>query len=427
MKDDSIEIIKVKEVLSYNLEIPGYQRPYKWTTKNIIDLLTDIEDAIISSEKKHIDCKLYRIGTVILYDNKEKNVFEIVDGQQRLISLSLISLRLDKKVESSLFKTNFMSKISQYNINNNYKFINDWFNAKNKDDNYINKFKNFFDNNLEFVLLKVNDISQAFQLFDSQNNRGKELDPHDLLKAYHLREMSNIGKKERKEVVNKWEEEKPKDIRDLYSNYLYPIKNWSRLTKSTLFSSKNIDAFKGVKKNSKYNFAKRVKKIERNYQITEPYVAGVSFFEYTDHYLKIYISIKDKIRKYFPIINEIINNIEYNKSIGFRYTKNLFYAAVLCYYDRFHEFDYNGIMNIFKWAFMLRVDIINLGYDSINKYAIGEQNEKYSNCIPMFSIICNSYDHRDISRLNIEVKKQKDNKWESLYNELLNAYKGELN
>ena len=39
-------------------------------------------------------------------------------------------------------------------------------------------------------------LSEAFQLFDSQNNRGKSLEPHDLLKAYHLRN-DNIPKDEK--------------------------------------------------------------------------------------------------------------------------------------------------------------------------------------------------------------------------------------
>lgn len=40
------------------------------------------------------------------------------------------------------------------------------------------------------------DISEAFQFFDSQNARGKALYPHDLLKAYHLREMAGVSEEE---------------------------------------------------------------------------------------------------------------------------------------------------------------------------------------------------------------------------------------
>ena len=46
----------------YNLEIPNYQRPYKWTRKNIEDLLNDIENAI-SDSARYKDFR-YRIGAV---------------------------------------------------------------------------------------------------------------------------------------------------------------------------------------------------------------------------------------------------------------------------------------------------------------------------------------------------------------------------
>ena len=38
-------------------------------------------------------------------------------------------------------------------------------------------------------------LAEAFQLFDSQNNRGKSLEPHDLLKAYHLRQQDSEDEK----------------------------------------------------------------------------------------------------------------------------------------------------------------------------------------------------------------------------------------
>ncbi|WP_206077464.1 hypothetical protein [Massilia sp. HP4] len=44
----------------------------------------------------------------------------------------------------------------------------------------------FLLNRCQFVVFELTDISEAFQFFDSQNARGRDLDPHDLLKAYHL-------------------------------------------------------------------------------------------------------------------------------------------------------------------------------------------------------------------------------------------------
>lgn len=77
----------VDDLLDMKLVIPDYQRPYKWDTKNIGELLSDIGDAI-SEKKKNSEFK-YRIGTIIVHKDAEGNG-NIVDGQQRVISLTLL-------------------------------------------------------------------------------------------------------------------------------------------------------------------------------------------------------------------------------------------------------------------------------------------------------------------------------------------------
>lgn len=69
-------IYTIEELLLLeNLNIPNYQRPYKWTQKNILDLLQDIDSAIINS-KKYNEFK-YRIGTIIIHEHDGKK--DIVD------------------------------------------------------------------------------------------------------------------------------------------------------------------------------------------------------------------------------------------------------------------------------------------------------------------------------------------------------------
>ena len=90
-------------------------------------------------------------------------------------------------------------------------------------------------------------LDEAFQLFDSSNNRGKALYPTDLLKAYHLRELT--GNEEKKlEMVELWENIKPEHIYILFSDYFYRIKQWSRNNpvEDVGFMNNDIDLFKGV-------------------------------------------------------------------------------------------------------------------------------------------------------------------------------------
>ena len=52
-------------------------------------------------------------------------------------------------------------------------------------------------------------------------------------------------------------------------------------------------------------------------------------------------------------------------SAGFGYTKNLFYCALLCYYDKLHNFDEMAVKKLFSWAFILRVDMKTLWFDQL--------------------------------------------------------------
>lgn len=421
------EITSVKKLLSRkNLAIPAYQRPYKWTTQNIDDLLCDIQNAIKES-KNYSDYK-YRVGTVILNDNA------IVDGQQRIITLSLINLYLDENFSNSIIEMDFCDKSSMSNIHANYQFIKEWFVGKNDEERV--DFRKSLDEVLEVVVIEVKNISDAFQVFDSQNYRGKTLDPHDLLKAYHLREMKrSLEKKlksieEMKPVVTKWESYSPKDIRFLFNRVLFPIQNWSRMKKTVNFTSKEIGSFKGVTEDAPYLYAKYVCAAMPNFQLTEPFVAGQRFFEMVDYYMDLLKKVKQQVIDYdkFKLIakwldpDKEIEDINKNSS-GYKYACNLFYCALLCYYDKFGNLQERIVRKIFSWAFMLRANMEHLGYDTVNKYAIGgEDNDRYTNHVALFSEINNASQDRDIAKIKIEINETDSNRlcssWSKLYNDI---------
>jgi uncharacterized protein with ParB-like and HNH nuclease domain len=415
---DQTQIVSIKDLLKENLNIPNYQRPYKWGVRNIQTLLTDIEEAI-SEATKFSDFK-YRIGTIILH--KDGETYNIVDGQQRTISFVLICKYLYEQFDCSILKHEFTNRDSKTNIYYNYAFIQDWFSQKQ---DKVDVFKNAMDNILEVVTICVDEISEAFQLFDSQNSRGKALDPHHLLKAYHLREMKSDPYAMVK-AVTKWENKKSAKIKNLFADYLFPIWNWSTLRKAKDFSTKDIDVYKGISEHSPYTYAKRVNKAMPYFQITEPFVAGNNFFEMVDHYLFLLKSVKQEIQTNteFESIKELIEKGEEKHSVGFKYARELFYCALLCYYDRFHNFDPFIVKKLCKWAFMIRVDRELLGFDSINKYAIGESNytkNANSNNIPMFERICRARTHTDLAMLQVTLKKpSQDNEknWLGLYDAL---------
>ena len=67
------------------LRIPDFQRPYSWTPQHARQLVTDIAAA----QKRRPD-QPYIMGTMILLRRPQEEHFEVVDGQQRLLTLHML-------------------------------------------------------------------------------------------------------------------------------------------------------------------------------------------------------------------------------------------------------------------------------------------------------------------------------------------------
>lgn len=180
-----------------------------------------------------------------------------------------------------------------------------------------------------------------------------------------------------------------------------------------------------------------VKKAMPCFQIDQPFVAGSDFFRMVEHYINLLADLKNEIFKEstkFADIKKIIecnvvrrnknnkDNLDQYSSTGFRYAMNLFYCALLFYFDRFHMYDEMAVKKLFAWAMMIRVDMENLGFDTINNYAIGNEDKDYTNHIPMFFKIATARNNQEITNLRIQVirtpDRAKSEKWNELYEKL---------
>jgi hypothetical protein len=390
-------IITVKKLLqTEELQIPEYQRPYKWTSKNVNQLIDDI--------LFHSDKSAYRLGTLVIHEETKdgKNSLNIVDGQQRTLTLTLIAYAITQNCQDALKKIftrdenldnyspkllnlTFSSEITKANIQSNYKEI------ERRIKEFNEKTISFFFNKCELVQVILTDISEAFQFFDSQNARGKDLEPHDLLKAFHLREMNNFSTEaERKETVEKWEAMDTGKLSELFALYLFRIRNWSKGRSARYFSKNDVGVFKGVSPDIKedYPFAKifRVvnyytedynfsvyRKIHQNkfdypFQIDQTIINGKRFFEMVAYYDNIIDGIKS--------INDCptlktINEYEGHSRTGDEYIRNLFYCGLIHYIDKFGEKELpKAIDKVFIWAYSLRLKLQNVGLDSVDNYAL---------------------------------------------------------
>lgn len=87
MKAEERTISKIlTEQIRY--EIPPYQRPYSWEKGNVEQLLDDVWDAFEADDEE------YFIGSLITIERSKDELYDVVDGQQRLTTLNLIFARL---------------------------------------------------------------------------------------------------------------------------------------------------------------------------------------------------------------------------------------------------------------------------------------------------------------------------------------------
>lgn len=87
-----------------------------WTARNAIQLLDDIIEAMNSNKEK------YRVGTLILHQ-QEGGRYDIVDGQQRTITFSLLLTALGEKNISFLQQPVYNNEHNCRNIPNNYQAL----------------------------------------------------------------------------------------------------------------------------------------------------------------------------------------------------------------------------------------------------------------------------------------------------------------
>lgn len=406
-------IITVKDLLlKDNLKIPSYQRPYKWTTKNVNQLFDDI---ILNQDKS-----AYRLGTLVIHkENKNSGyVFNIVDGQQRSLTLTLIAHAIINNKSEALQKLNpkekissyspkllnlyFANDISKYNIQNNYKEIERRVREFDEHSIYFFFFK------CELVQVILSDISEAFQFFDSQNSRGKDLEPHDLLKAFHLREMSHLSTEEKLKSVSTWESMDTEELANLFSLYLYRIRNWSKGDSARYFTKDEVDVFKGINPDlhENYPFAQLFRiahfytdnynneyyrnidknKLEYPFQLDQTIINGKRFFEMIEHYKAVIDELNPlnicKITKEVAelnsdkdnLVNEIFDvllNYDGRDRTGDKYVQVLFYCGLIYYLDKFGtKYISKAIEKIFIWAYTLRLQMQAVQIASADNYAL---------------------------------------------------------
>ncbi len=139
--ENILELKTINELHQYSFYIPSYQRGYKWTPKEVDDILNDINDFKPRPIEDSDDKTWYCLQPIVVKRREKENEFEVIDGQQRLTTIFLILYYLNQDFvmdkRDKLFELDYQTRTGTR------KFLNDLDGKSTNEDNidfyYISK------------------------------------------------------------------------------------------------------------------------------------------------------------------------------------------------------------------------------------------------------------------------------------------------
>jgi len=343
----------IRDIFSGKLEyiIPPYQRAYSWNAEQCEVLLEDLKNAFLENNKQG-----YFLGNIVLAKSSEKrNTVEVIDGQQRLITLTLliqvlsnllpnnidlkniiwindsegkpVNIRLKTRVfedkdaiylkevittptknllvdkKDNNFKINinyFYKELKKFQINNTYD------SDKDSNNEIINKFTNFLLDYVSLLPIESEDSEykearkKALKIFETINNRGLELSNADIFKAELYSMALNDLKDE--DFIKRWQslDKKCDDIQysidRIFKIYSYKIRGKNGVKSSEIGLR---DFFDTKNKISPFNNKSHNEIMDD----LDDIVSAIEFFNDTKK-----ISHYNELPKWFQLIDIYTNN-----------------------------------------------------------------------------------------------------------------------
>lgn len=218
--------------------IPQFQREYSWQNDEVVEFWSDLSSSVEAGD--------YFLGLIIL--TEEDDIKNVVDGQQRLVTLTLLAtalyfeaMELGRKALADRIEADFLRSIDydtdekkprvflsdpddnktlqsildtgevpqadlledtvSFRIVQSFKYLKQKLKTDLKRDAFkrLGKWADFITNQLYFAVFIHPDRESAYTVFEVVNTRGKELTTADLLKSHVLSQTPESEKQERYE------------------------------------------------------------------------------------------------------------------------------------------------------------------------------------------------------------------------------------
>lgn len=231
----------------FEYHIPGYQRPYAWTEIETGVLFDDLYDFYLTEPVDN-----YFLGSIVLIKEDDKPYAEVIDGQQRLTTLSILFAVMADTFKDTQYRTScrkylkedgsilegiaaqprlflrekdqdFFAKYIQdiqlngladidaakleteakRHIQKNSQVLREKFEDSFKEDVDLLKFCQFLLTRCFLVTVSTPNQESAFRVFSVMNSRGLDLLPTDIIKS---KTIGKLESNEQAEYTKKWED-----------------------------------------------------------------------------------------------------------------------------------------------------------------------------------------------------------------------------
>ena len=226
MQDNALMLKPINDLLDKEFYIPAYQRGYRWTKRQVTDLLDDIKEFQQQVENStNAKDKFYCLQPIVVKEHGDK--WEIVDGQQRLTTIHIIltclkeilplvgKSRYQISYETRTDSSDFLANINENQAEDNIDFfhiveakkaVDEWF--KDKGNYRIQLIQTLLNEdeigkNVKVIWYELGEHENATEVFTRLNMGKIPLVNAELVKALFLKSSNFIDNNQSIKEQNK--------------------------------------------------------------------------------------------------------------------------------------------------------------------------------------------------------------------------------
>ena len=340
--------------------IDYYQREYRWKRKQLQELVDDLHGQFTQTWSPGTPLEKqskYFLGSIVI--SKSGDVRNIVDGQQRITTLTLLLIYLNhlqsdhdkkvKKIEALVYDedpsgTKFKLDIPERNDCMTALLTGESYNPEGKSDSVRNLVDRYDDldeifpddmnpealhmfiwwiiRNVKLIEITANDDGDAYTIFETMNDRGLSLTPTDMLKGYLL---ANIGDPAKRVEADK-----------LIKSYLTKFAEFGDNTEADFFKAwlrsqyaKKIRERKKEAKNEDFELiGTEYHRWIRNHAKTVGLKSSDDFYTFVVKNMRIFADLYLRLLKASATRKKGLESVKYNADAGFTLQHHIILSAV---------------------------------------------------------------------------------------------------